>query len=294
MAEKNQITKTDVGQQVIQRIDQLCQVGFTMPKDYNYVNAIKAAMLMLPEIKGKDGRNALEACKDNNSIQTALFKMSVKGLDATKKQCYLILRGNQLCMEESYFGVCLQARRISKNYEPIANVIYKGDTFRFEVDPETGRKRIVEHTQTLESIDSGEIVGAYAIVTNDKGESDIEIMSMGQIRKSWAKSSSTQQLVHKEFPDQMAKRTVIKRAAKLLINSSLGDNIIPDDELEDPIDASRQLATEQVGEVVEYEEVTETVDASTLSNKEELNGAGTNDPKTIKEEKKEQVKETPF
>lgn len=294
MAEKNQITKTDVGQQVIQRIDQLCQVGFTMPKDYNYVNAIKAAMLMLPEIKGKDGRNALEACKDNNSIQTALFKMSVKGLDATKKQCYLILRGNQLCMEESYFGVCLQARRVSKNYEPIANVIYKGDTFRFEVNPETGRKRIVEHTQTLESIDSGEIVGAYAIVTNDKGESDIEIMSMGQIRKSWAKSSSTQQLVHKEFPDQMAKRTVIKRAAKLLINSSLGDNIIPDDELENPIDVSRQLGTEQVGEVVEYEEVTETVDASTLGNKEELNGANAGDSVTAKEEKKEQIKERPF
>lgn len=257
---KNSVVKTDVGQQVISRIDQLCQVGFTMPNDYNYVNAIKAAVLMLPEIKDKNGRSALEVCKNNNSIQTALFRMAVKGLDATKKQCYLILRGDKLCMEESYFGVCLQARRVSENYEPIANIIYKGDTFKFEVNPETGRKHIVEHTQSLESIDSGEIIGAYSFVTNDKGETDVEIMTMGQIRKSWAKSSSAQQLVHKEFPDQMAKRTVIKRAAKMLINSSLGDNAAHDDEYEEAseIDPSKQIAPDYVDyeEVVEEEKVT--------------------------------------
>lgn len=269
MAEiKNQVVKTDVGQQVIDRVDQLCKVGFTMPSDYNYVNAIKAAMLMLPDIKDKNQRSALEVCKDNNSIQTALFRMAVKGLDATKKQCYLIIRGDKLCMEESYFGVCLQARRVSKFYEPIANIIYKGDVFKFEVNPETGRKAIVEHTQTLESIESGEMIGAYSIVVNDKGEKDVEIMTMTQIKKSWNKSSSQQQLVHKEFPDQMAKRTVIKRAAKMLVNSALGDNsIVPDDELDpDNIDASKQLGVAEVGEVVDYEEIPD--DSPTPSKKE--------------------------
>lgn len=252
---KNEVAKTDVGQQVINRIDQLCQIGFNMPNDYNYVNAIKGAMLMLPEIKDKSGKSALEICKNNNSIQSALFKMATKGLDVSKKQGYLILRGDKLCFEESYFGVCLQARRISKHYEPIANIIYKGDTFKFEVDPTTGRKRIIEHTQTLESID-GEMLGAYAMVTNDKGETDVEIMSIAQIRKSWSKSSSQQQLVHKEFPDQMAKRTVIKRAAKMLINSSLGDNASINDDLEDAsalLDASKQIDQP----FVEYEEIAE-------------------------------------
>lgn len=252
---KNEVAKTDVGQQVINRIDQLCQIGFNMPNDYNYVNAIKGAMLMLPEIKDKSGKSALEICKNNNSIQSALFKMATKGLDVSKKQGYLILRGDKLCFEESYFGVCLQARRISKYYEPIANIIYKGDTFKFGVDPTTGRKRIVEHTQTLESID-GEMLGAYAMVTNDKGETDVEIMSIAQIRKSWSKSSSQQQLVHKEFPDQMAKRTVIKRAAKMLINSSLGDNASINDDLEDAsalLDTSKQIDQP----FVEYEEIVE-------------------------------------
>lgn len=258
---KNNVARTDVGQQVIDRIDQLSQVGFTMPKDYNYVNAIKAAMLVLQEVKSKDKVPALQCCTPA-SIQSALFKMAVNGMDVSKKQGYLLVRGNVLCFEESYFGVCLQARRVSENFEPIANVIYKGDTFKFEVDPTTGRKRIVEHTQSLESIDGGEIVGAYAFVTNSKGETDVEIMSMAQIRKSWAKSSSTQQQVHREFPDQMAKRTVIKRAAKMLINSALGDNI-PNDELEpsNVIDASMQIGAEQVGEVVDYEEVVDEVPA---------------------------------
>ena len=87
--------------------------------------------------------------------------------------------------------------------------------------------------------------GAYAYVTNDKGETDVEIMTMAQIRKSWSESSSQQQLVHKEFPDQMARRTVIKRAAKMLINSSKS---VIDDDLEDsvlnPVDASHQIEPE--------------------------------------------------
>lgn len=252
---KNQVVRTDVGQQVIDRIDQLCKVGFTVPSDYNYVNAIKAAMLVLQDVKNKDKVPALQCCSPA-SIQSALFKMSVSGLDVSKKQGYMIVRGDQLCFEESYFGTCLQARRVSKYFEPIANIIYKGDTFRFEVDPSTGRKKIIEHTQSLESIDS-EIIGAYAIVTNDKGESDVEIMSIAQIKKSWSKSSSSQQQIHKEFPDQMAKRTVIKRAAKMLVNSALGDNVALADDLEPDasIDASHQIAPEYAY----FEEVKEEV-----------------------------------
>lgn len=103
------------------------------------------------------------------------------------------------------------------------------------------------------------MIGAYAIVTNDKGETDVEIMSMSQIKKSWAKSSSSQQLVHKEFPDQMAKRTVIKRAAKMLINSALSENTIPDDELEpnNDLDPTKQIAPDYA----EYEEVEEATPA---------------------------------
>lgn len=51
----------------------------------------------------------------------------------------------------------------------------------------------------------------------------IEIMTWAQIQQSWAKSRSKAQTVHKEFPDQMAKRTVINRACKMFFNTS-GDS----------------------------------------------------------------------
>ena len=103
----------------------------------------------------------------------------------------------------------------------------------------------------------------------------------------------------KKFPEEMVKRTLLRKACKMMVNTDIS-NGSPISSLEEDlgidIDASRQLGTEQVGEVVEYEEVTETVDASTLNNKEELSGANASagEPETIKEEKKEQVKERPF
>lgn len=72
--------------------------------------------------------------------------------------------------------------------------------------------------------------------------------------------------------------------------------VLIDDEDDTPLagETAPMIDKSKVGEVVEYEEVTETVDASTLNNKEELSGANAGDSATTKEEKKEQIKERPF
>ena len=44
MAENKLQIKTNVGDQVIARVNNLCDAGFNMPKDYNYVNAIKMSI----------------------------------------------------------------------------------------------------------------------------------------------------------------------------------------------------------------------------------------------------------
>lgn len=281
--EKKEVIKADIGSQVITRIEDLCKAGFVMPADFQYVNAIKSALLILADVKNKDKVPALQCCTPQ-SIQSALFKTCVLGLDPTKKQVYYIVRGTELCAEESYFGICTRAKRISKNFEPIANIIYKGDEFEYEVNPETGRKRIVKHVQKLENID-GEIIGAYAYVTDDNGNTDVEVMTIKMIKQSWAKSSSQGQNVHREFPDQMAKRSVIKRAAKMLLNSSLEKNtILEDDELETEIDASKQIAPVYS----EFEEVTETVNQETG---EIIQPQTTEGEKRVGRSKKEEVKE---
>lgn len=211
------VVKTDIGSQVIKRMDELTQVGFTVPKDYNYINAIKASMLVLADLKDRNGVPALQACTPI-SIQQALFKMSQKGLSAANRTCYFIIRGNELCCDESYFGKVLQVKRIYPNWEPCPRVIYEGDDFAYDTDPKSGRRFLIRHTQTLASLD-GNFVGAYLYIPCADGGQDLYIMSRKMIFQAWSKSSNKSLSTHNAFSDKMASKTIINSACNMIINS---------------------------------------------------------------------------
>ena len=158
MANEVQVKK-NVGEAVIARVNSLCEAGFTMPKDYNYVNAIKMSMLKLQELKDKNGNSALEVCTPA-SIQTSLFQMCCKGLNAALNQCYLIVRGGQLCIQESYFGKVLMVKRIYPDWTPNPVVVRVDDVFEYGIDASTGKKFILKHEQKLENMDK-DFVGGY-------------------------------------------------------------------------------------------------------------------------------------
>lgn len=217
MAANNQL-KVNVGDQVIARVENLTKAGFTTPKDYNFVNAIKASMLVLQELKDKNGKPALEVCTQS-SVATALFSMSVKGLDVSKKTAYFVVRGNTLCMQESYFGKVLQVKRIYPNFDPHPVVIHEGDEFVYEIDPSTGCKKLVKHVQKLENIDK-DFVGAYMYLPTANGGQDLYIMSKKMIMQAWAKSSSREKTVHREFQEKMAIKTLVNSGCNMIINST--------------------------------------------------------------------------
>lgn len=211
------IAKTDYGTQIIKRMDELTQVGFTLPKDYNYINAIKASMLVLADLKDRNGVPALQACTPI-SIQQAIFKMAQKGLSAANKTCYFLVRGDQLCCDESYFGKVLQVKRIYPNWEPCPRVIYEGDDFAYDTDPKTGRRFLVRHNQTLASLD-GNFIGAYLYIPCADGGQDLYIMSRKMIATAWSKSSNKSLSTHQSFTDKMASKTIINSACNMIINS---------------------------------------------------------------------------
>lgn len=217
MAANNQL-KVNVGDQVIARVENLTKAGFTTPKDYNFVNAIKASMLVLQELKDKNGKPALEVCTQS-SVATALFSMSVKGLDVSKKTAYFVVRGNTLCMQESYFGKVLQVKRIYPDFDPHPVVIHEGDEFVYEIDPSTGCKKLVKHVQKLENIDK-DFVGAYMYLPTANGGQDLYIMSKKMIMQAWAKSSSREKTVHREFQEKMAIKTLVNSGCNMIINST--------------------------------------------------------------------------
>ena len=100
-------------------------------------------------------------------------------------------------------------------------MIYEGDEFVYTIDPNTARIKIVKHEQKIDNIDNDKIKAAYALVTLNDGSVQVTIMSMQQIRAAWNQGSMKgNSPAHKNFTEEMAKKTVIGRACKMIINSS--------------------------------------------------------------------------
>ena len=261
MAEAKKTT-SNVGTLVLNRVEEMCQVGFTMPKDYNYVNAVKATMLKLQEVKDKNGKPALEVCTPA-SIQSALFSMVVKGLDVSKNQAYLVCYGQQLQLQESYFGKVLQVKRIFPEWEPRPNIVHEGDTFKYTVNPETGRRELVEHTQSLENLDKP-IVGGYIYLPCADGGKDLYCMTYKQIVAAWNKSRSGGATA-KQFPEKMAMKTLVNSGCTMVINSTPSQSSFADnsDDPNAPEPAQEFDYAEEVVEVHELPDAPQYVDTET-------------------------------
>ena len=261
-------TSSNVGQLVLSRVEEMCQVGFTMPKDYNYVNAVKATMLKLQEVKDKNGKPALEVCTPA-SIQSALFSMVVKGLDVSKNQAYLVCYGQQLQLQESYFGKVLQVKRIFPEWEPRPNIVHEGDTFKYAVNPETGRRELVEHTQSLENLDKP-IVGGYIYLPCADGGKDLYCMTYKQIVSAWQKSRSGGATA-KAFPEKMAMKTLVNSGCTMVINSTPSQSSFADnsDDPNAPESSQEYADAEEVVEVHELPDAPQDVDTETGEIKEE-------------------------
>lgn len=221
--EKTSIQKFEnISEQVLSRIEQFQKDGsMILPKNYSVENHMKSAWLALQEVEDKEHHKALQICT-KESIANSLLDMVLQGLSVSKKQGYFIVYGNKLIFRRSYFGTIALAKRAGGMVsEPVANVIYDGDDFQYEIDPKTAKVAIVKHSQKLENIDNSKIKGAYVLVTLADGTTQVTIMSMQQIRAAWGQGATKgNNPAHKNFAEEMAKKTVIGRACKAIINSS--------------------------------------------------------------------------
>src|SRR5690606_4456174 len=251
--------KKDISAQVLAKVDSFQKSGeLVLPKDYVVENALKSAYIILSDPKN----NLLEKC-DRSSVAEALLKMVVYGVSPIKKQCYFIPYGQKLECSISYAGNIAIAKRYGNLKSIKANAIFEGDTFEFEVDAMTGRRKITKHTQTLESIGNPVLKGAYAVYELKDGTIDVEIMNIKQIQAAWGQGGSKgNSPAHKNFGDQMAVKTVINRACKLLISSS-DDSILYDPlEENDYVDTAKGKVEQEIhdnanNEVIGFESIEE-------------------------------------
>lgn len=208
--------------------------GLTFPSDYNVSNALMGAYLILKESTDKDGKPLLDVCS-RTSIANSLMDMATLGLSVQKKQGYFIAYKGQCQFQRSYFGNMTIARRYGMK-EVNAEVIYENDEFTYSIVD--GKKEFGGHKQDFMNIDTSKIKGAYAIVTMNDGTKYLEVMNMNQIKQSWQQGYGYKESggTHQKFADQMAKKTVINRAMKQIINTH-GDAFIQEaDERTEDID----------------------------------------------------------
>lgn len=198
------------------------------PGDYSPQNALQSAWLILQETKDKDKNPVLEVCK-KSSIANALLDMVVQGLNPAKKQLYFIAYSKTLTCQRSYFGSMAVAKRVDPSIADFhAEVIFDDDEFEFEI--KAGKKVVIKHKQTIQSINSARPLGAYCEVIGANGEiQKTEVMTFEEIKKAWTKSQTKPikengdikaGSTHADYLVEMCKKTVINRTCKAIINSS--------------------------------------------------------------------------
>jgi len=245
---------------VEKRIGQLVENGqLVLPRNYSAANALQAAWLTLQEVQDKDRKPALEVCSRNSVVQ-ALYSMVVQALDPGKKQGYFICYGKSLVFQRSYFGTLAVAKRMAEVQDAVAEIVYEGDTFEYEI--ERGTKRVVKHLQSLDTIDTGNVRAAYAVVMFNDGREYTELMTWDQIQAAWSKSKmnpNSEKSTHTQFQSEMVKRTVLNRALKRYINSSNDDHLFLQEfnrEVSESVEASieEDVETNANGDVLEIPE----------------------------------------
>lgn len=237
-----------------------------LPNNYSVGNALKSAYLILQETQTSGKKPVLQACTQE-SIANSLLDMATQGLNPSKDQCYFIAYGNKLTMERGYLGTIALTKRIKGVKDVKGYAVYKDDKFELGFDILTGKQKILEFCPGLNR-DPKNLVGAFALILGDNEILHTEYMDINQIHKAWEQGSMKGNSgAHKNFPDQMAIKTVINRACKYYVSTSDDSDKIAEFMNKSVEDTDRELEEDKKEfankEVIEIEEIAENIDKET-------------------------------
>lgn len=232
-----------------------------VPEGFNYIAAINSAMYLLSEATDKNGRPALEVCT-TKSINYSLTKMVLLGLNPMLKQGYFIVYGSELQFMPSYFGDRAMAERTGIT-DIVSRVVFDKDEFSCEFKD---GYPIIKHVYG----GGDKITHAYCLFTLPNGRRAGDVMTFAQILKSWAHSKDPNRKSQNDSPEEMAKRTVTRRALKPYINSFVGDDVITNENEDQVIVLEQDNDEIQEPESLKSEVEPEAVKQETQTNKQNL------------------------
>lgn len=214
--------KVDFFAKISNKIESLQEQGdLKTPDNYNTTNALEAAKMALRDVKNIKKVPAMKACSPS-SIYESLLSMVMQGLNPAMKQCYFIVSGDRLILRRSYFGTATALLRLPNVKKVRATVVHEGD--EFEIGADDNFDIVIKHfNPSFKNLDNP-ISAAFAIIDFDDGYRDYTIMTKKEIDQAWSKSRS--RTTQREFPQEMAKRTVLNRAAKMYVNTADDDQLV--------------------------------------------------------------------
>ncbi|MGI2329685.1 recombinase RecT [Planococcus sp. YIM B11945] len=214
-AEKQNAMVTRVAEKVQSMVE---NNQINIPENYSIVNAVQAAYFKLTEVDFKKKTSLIDTAT-KESVAFSLQDMAIQALSVAKNQGYFIVYGDKMQFIRSYHGTQAVIKRMRGVKDIWANVIWKGEKFEVEYN-DRGQLAFKSHEVDWKAASGNkdDIEGAYCIIERDDGVQFLTVMTMAEIQTSWSQSSMA--AVQNKYPQEMAKRTVINRAAKAFINTS--------------------------------------------------------------------------
>ncbi len=161
----------------------------------------------------------LEAAMANpNSLKNAVINIASIGLslNPATKMAYLIPRDNAVCLDISYMGLIKLATDTGSIRWAKAEIVHQNDKFSYR-----GVNREPSHESDVFG-DRGKPIGVYCVAKTSDGDILTEIMTEIDINKvkESSKGATSKYSPWVNFPGEMWKKSVIKRASKTWPKSS--------------------------------------------------------------------------
>lgn len=155
----------------------------------------------------------------------------------------------QLQFQIGYKGMLVLAERSGQVRKIEAELVFDGDRFTYAL----GLARKLNHRPSMDvdRTDYTKVKAAYAVITLRNGEQVFDVMGRKELDKIQATAkASADDAPWKKWPEAMAKKTVVKRALKLVPSSS-DDNRL---DYAAAIDSWAQVGKLKVGEQGQLEQ----------------------------------------
>ncbi|MCA9244456.1 MAG: recombinase RecT [Phycisphaerales bacterium] len=201
-----------------------------------FMRVVMTAISQTPELYRADRRSLLTSC----------VKAATDGLVPDGREAALVMFGNKATYMPMTAGILKKVRNSGELLSLMSNVVYEKDEFEYFVD-DIGEHVLHKPNMLVDS--RGNMLAVYAVAKTKDGGVYVEVMSRSQVEQVRNVSRAKNNGPWKDWYDEMARKTVIRRLAKRLpMSTDLEAVIQRDDDLYD-LNRGRENHVDAVGGV---------------------------------------------